>query len=240
MVGVQLAAYSGIIDVVRVPQPQLPHRGIETQLEHVAGTIRQVGLCAVPDTVVRHHHRTRLAHHGHLPEEILVTGDIGLADATVVAAGQHHRPAHLAGRVVGEVEELDVEGSAGVDDGVGMPALSLLPVGWNDVYGVVVVERVLTHQAGHDALDLRQPHHVTDRGSLPHACEGIATPGTLDAGFHLGQGAFVEFRRHHVIKPQEPVGNELCHFFRRQQIFLVRHCHSPTSSSCSRMYSYLR
>src|SRR5579884_2948319 len=91
-----------------------------------------------------------------------MAGNVGLMDTAQVTAGQEHRAAHLARRVVREVEQLDVEVLARIDDGVGMPDLPLHMTGRHLMWAVVVVERIGTDQALDDTLYLRQSDHGAD------------------------------------------------------------------------------
>ena len=100
MRGAQDARNGGIIDVVGIPQPQLPHGRIQAQFEHVADLVGQVGLGAVPHAVMDHHHGTGLADYRQLSPKVVVAGDIRFADAAVMAARQDHGAAHLPWGVV--------------------------------------------------------------------------------------------------------------------------------------------
>ena len=213
VVGAEDAGYLWIAQVFRIPQPQLSRRGVESELEHVAALVGAVGLGAVPDAVMGDHDRPRLTDHGKLTPEILVAADVGLADAAKMATRKNHRATHLPGRLVGEVEELDVEVLADVDDGVGVPDLPLLLVGLYNVYGVVVVDRIRTDEAVHYCSDKGKPEHLADRTVCPQCVKGCSSPFAGNVGFHLLAHRMVEVVRNNVVPTQEPVGSESGHFF---------------------------
>ena len=76
MIGAEQPRNALIPYIIRIPQQFLTHRRIEAQLKHVTNLSRQIGLGAVPYTVMGDRYGTRLTYHGHLPDKILVTGNI--------------------------------------------------------------------------------------------------------------------------------------------------------------------
>ena len=79
-----------------------------------------------------------------------------------MAARQDEGAAHLAGGVVGEVEKLNVEVQAGIDNGIGVPVLTQGFSGGDFVNGVVVIEGVRAYERMDNALDLGQAKDVSD------------------------------------------------------------------------------
>lgn len=208
------------IDIVRVPELELAHGRVEAQLEHIAHPVGVVGLGAVPDAVVPHRQRPRLADHGELPKKILVAADVGFVDPAQVAARQKHRPAHLARRVVGEVEELDIEVLARVDQRIGMPDLPLFVVRADLVESVVIVERVGADQALEDPFHLRQPEHRAQPLRLrPDRRQRLPLPEITcrDRAFvDLAHRLAVDRLRDQFGKDQQAVGDEIGHLDRCQ------------------------
>ena len=111
-----LMLVGALIHVVGVPQAQLAHGGVEADLVHVADAVSLVLAATVPDAVMQDEDAARLAHHGDLPDEVLVAGNLSLVDATEVTAWQQQGAAHLQGHIVREVHQLQIEVQTCVND----------------------------------------------------------------------------------------------------------------------------
>jgi hypothetical protein len=109
VIGTHNAGNRRVINIIRIPETQLPHRWVQSELKHISCAIGQVRLGAVPDTMMDHHHCARFADDWELPQEVLIPSDVRFADAAVMAAGENHRSPHFTRRIMAEVKELDAK-----------------------------------------------------------------------------------------------------------------------------------
>ena len=152
-----------VMQVGRVPQPDLACSGAQPQFEHVAQPIGLVAPATVPETVVKYYDGASGTGERHLTGKVLVAPDIGLVDATEVAAGYKERAAGFAADSLWVVHELDVEHGPEVDDCICVQVLGTV-ARLTPVDRVVVIDRIRANEALHNALHGWEPDHPRHAG----------------------------------------------------------------------------
>ena len=160
-IGVCLPTLS--VQVVGVPQAELAHRRIQTHLEHIAPFVALVLPPTVPDAVMQHQNRPRFTDHRNLPDDILITGNVHLIDAPVLAAGNQQRPAHFQRHIMREIHQLNVEVHPHINRRIAVHMLRRILIGFAHMDGLMVEQRVRPNQAVNDAFDLRRTQNFTQR-----------------------------------------------------------------------------
>src|SRR5579884_216058 len=157
------AADIWIVVAVGVEQAALLLPRTQAQLEHIARLVGVVGLGAMPEGLMQEGNGAGLADKLPLPDDVLVAGDAGVADAAQVGTGQDESRSRLLRHVMGEVHRLDVKGErAGVNDGIGVPELRRMMVWPDDMQRRVIIDRVLADKALENAFHLRQLENGMD------------------------------------------------------------------------------
>ena len=139
------------MQVGRVPQPDLGCSGAEPEFEHIAQPIGPVAPATVPETVVQYCDGASGTGQRHLAGKVLVAPDVGLVDATEVAAGYKERAAGFGADRLWVVHELDVERGPQVDDCICVQVLGTV-ARLTAVDRVVVIDRVRAERGSPQCL----------------------------------------------------------------------------------------
>ena len=214
-------------EIVGVPEPPLAHGRRHADLEHVAHGRGAVDPSPVPEPVVGEQHGPGRADHVLLAADVLVAADGHLADDPQVAARHVAGPTHLAGDLVREVEELDIERPARIDRGIlvgrlrrlAEPVLLERRTRERDVQELVIEATSRPHQALDRSADVGQADQVAD--GRAHGEGLVERRARRDLGDVLrggvGREALVDVVGNDPVEAQEATRGELRHLARGEQ-----------------------